>query len=190
MAALDSLEKQLDEVFVKNAPFQLPENAKKSIVEFLPWVNLLLGVVSLWAAWVLYDWAQAVNKLADAVNSFAQTFGTTQYVTKTRFTVFVWIALATMAVQGALWILAFPGTKAKKKSGWNLLFLALLVNILYGVVIMFTDFGGFGRLIQALLSSVVGLYFLFQIRSYYLPGGATKVAAKKEETKPVHPAKK
>lgn len=176
MAALDNLEKSLNEVFVKNAPFQLPENAKKFIVQYLPYFNLFFGVVSLWAVWNLYNWANTVNKWVDYANELTRTFGGTNYVSSSRFTAALWLSIILLAVQAVLWISAFPGTRDKKKSGWNLLFIALLVNTVYGVIVMFTDYGNFGSLLGAIISTVVGLYFLFQIRGNYSAKGASPTA--------------
>lgn len=175
MAALENLEKSLDEMFVKNAPFQLPENAKKFIVQYLPYFNLFFGVVSLWAAWSLYSWANTVNKWVDYANELTRSFGGADYVSSSRFTATLWLSIILLTVQAVLWIGAFPGTRDKKKSGWNLLFIALLVNVVYGVAVMFTDYGNFGSLIGTLISTVVGLYFLFQIRSHYTTATASSV---------------
>ncbi len=73
-----------------------------------------------------------------------------------------------------IYIAAFPGTKARKKSGWDLLFYALLINVVYGIVVAFTDYGGFGSLIGSLVGSAIGAYFLFQIRVSYSTGKAAK----------------
>lgn len=64
--------------------------------------------------------------------------------------------------------MAFAPTKERKKSGWNLLFLALLVNVVYGLVVTFTDYGGPSNFISVLISTVIGMYFLFQIREAYV----------------------
>ena len=167
MDALKKLETKLEDVFVKNAPFQLPANAKKWIVRYLPWINLVLGVVSLWAAYSLYHWATVTNSFVDYANELSRAFGGSE-VAVDRLTVGVWLAIAILAVEGVIYILAFPATRDQKKSGWDLLFLALLVNIVYGVAVTFTAYGGASNLLSTLISAVIGLYFLYQIRSMYL----------------------
>ena len=74
--------------------------------------------------------------------------------------------------------LLFPGTREKKKSGWNLLFYALLINVAYGFVVMFTDYGSVGSFIGSLIGSAIGGYFLFQIRSSYSKSAPTRKAKK------------
>ena len=78
-------------------------------------------------------------------------------------------------------VAAFSGLKARKKSGWNLLYYALLLNLAYGIVMAFTNYGGFSYLIGAVIGSAIGLYLLFQIRSSYL--GGHKTADKADEAK-------
>jgi len=52
-------------------------------------------------------------------------------------------------------------------------FYGALINAVYGVVRIFSDYGGgIGSLIWALIGSVIGLYFLFQAREYFLPGAS------------------
>ena len=75
-----------------------------------------------------------------------------------------------------MYLAAFPALNVHKKSGWNLLFLVSFINIVYGVVIMFTNYGGVGNLIGSIIGTFIGWYFLFQIRDYYL--GKKAVEAK------------
>ncbi len=44
MSALNNLETKLNDVFVKNAPFQIPENGRKWIATYA-WVFALIGLV-------------------------------------------------------------------------------------------------------------------------------------------------
>lgn len=165
MSFINDAEKSLDDIFVKKAP-KLPESAKKFIVQYLPWINLALGVLTLWAAWGLWNWAHIANAWVDYANTISRVYGTGNVVGD-RLTLGIWLSLIVLAVEAVLYIAAFPGTKAKKKSGWNLLFYALIVNVAYSVVLLFTAYGGFGNLLGGLIGTAIGLYFLFQIRSSY-----------------------
>ncbi len=164
MSAVNSLEKSLADVF-KSAP-KLPENGKKWLVKYLPWINVVLGALMLLAAWNLYHWAHTVNKLIDYANSFYKT-STGSNLNKDRLTVGIWLAIIVLVVQAVLYIAAFRGTRDRKKAGWNLMFYAALVNIVYGVILLFTDYGGVGTFIMSLIGSAIGLWLLFQIRSSY-----------------------
>lgn len=167
MADLNQLEKQLDEVFVKNAPFQLPKDVKDWIVKYLPYINLFFGVMSLWAAWAVYDAARIANGFVEYANELNRAFGTGNEISTSRLSLAVWVGVIALVVQGVIWIAAYPGTKARQKSGWNLLFLAVGLNAVYGLVSLFTYYGGIGNFLGYIIGTVIGLYFLFQIRSYY-----------------------
>jgi uncharacterized membrane protein HdeD (DUF308 family) len=169
MRALQSLENNLNDTFAKKAP-PLPPSSKKALVQYLPWINLLLGLLALYTVYALWHWAHlnagllsvpaAASGLPAASNNL--DFG-------------IWLGLATLTIEALLYIAAFPGTRDRKKAGWNLMFYALLVNIVYGFIMLFTSYGGFATLLSTLIGSGVGLYLLFQIRSSY---GVRTVAKK------------
>ena len=175
MSALQSLENNLEDVFVKKAP-ALPENGKKAIVEWLPWISLILGLLSLWTAYALWHWAHWANQLVDYANTLSAAYGGPAVATD-RMSVTIWLGLAVMVVQAVLYIAAFPALRDRKRSGWDLLFYALLVNVVYGVVVLFTDYGGVGNLLGSLIGSAIGAYFLVQIRGRYLGARSAKVDA-------------
>lgn len=177
---MESIEKSLDELLVKKAPVQLPENAKKTIVEWLPWINLVFGVLQLWAALAFWQLAHLTNSLVDYANSLSAVTGNVAPVSK--LGLFFYVSLLVLVADGVLILAAFPGLRAKSKvRGWNLLFYGLVLNVVYGVFRLFTDIGGgFGSLFWSVVSSVIGAYILFQVRSYYTGvKSATKVAPKK-----------
>lgn len=164
MAVIKTVEKQLDEIFVKNAP-KLPEGGKKWLVKYLPWITLILGILSLLAAINTWRWANTSVQLIDAANQLAQTYGIDTDLN--RLTVWIWISLIILTIQALLYIFAFSPLKNLKKSGWNLVFYVALINIIYAVVLLFSDYGGVGSFIFSMIGSAVGLYLLFQIRSHY-----------------------
>jgi hypothetical protein len=164
MAGLDNLEKTLDGVFVKSAP-ALPENGKKTLVTWVPWINLILGVLSLLAAWSLWNWAHVANSLVDYANSISQAVGGGNVVSN-RLTATIWISIVVIAVTGVLYLLAFQPTQKMMKSGWNLMFYAMLLQVVYAVVEMFSNYSS-GSPVGTIIGTVIGLWFLFQIRSKY-----------------------
>jgi len=166
MHALESLETSLNDLFVKQAP-PLPRSGKKALVEYLPWVNLALGLLALYTVYALWHWAHLANGLINYAASLnSGTYGGSGLGVN-RLSLSIWLGLLVLAAEALLYLAAFPGTRARKKSGWNLMFYALLVNIAYAVVILFTDYGSFGNLVITLLASAAGLYLIFQIRSSY-----------------------
>ncbi len=172
---LKSLETTLDDIFVKKAP-PLSPSGKKALVQYLPWINLILGLLSLYTVYIVWHWAHAVNSLVNYANTFSAAYGGPTIATH-RLGFGIWLGLLVLAFEALLYIAAFPATRDRKESGWRLLYYALLVNVVYGVVITFTAYGGIGNLIATVIGSAIGLYLLFQIRSSYLKQPAAKKAA-------------
>ena len=171
MSALQPLETALDDIFVKKAP-PLPSNGKKALVQYLPWINLVLGLLALYTVYILWHWAHLANGLINYANTLSAAYGGPAIANTDRLGFGIWLGLIVLAVEALLYIAAFQATRDRKKSGWNLMFYALLINIVYGVIITFTSYGGAGNLIGTLIGSAIGLYLLFQIRSSYLKAPA------------------
>ena len=180
MAALDPLENKLNELFVKNLP-ALPKGGKDFLVKFLPYINLILGVIVLFSVLNLWRWANATNDLINNLNTLSETYGGATITAADRLGPVIWLALVTLTIQAVLYIASYPGAKARKKSGWNFMFYALLVNVAYGIVMVFSAYGGLGSLFGSLIGTSIGLYLLFQIRASYSTGKATP-KAKTEKT--------
>lgn len=174
----DQLEVKLNDLFVKSAP-ELPKGGKDFLVQYVPYLSLIGGIFSLWAAYNLWNWASKASQVADVVNQWGAAFGV-EPVSTSRWTAALWISLAILAVTAVIYILAYAPLKARKKTGWNLLFYALLLNLAGGVVGVFADSygygGGFGGLVGSLIGFAIGGWLLFQIRESYL---GKKAEAKK-----------
>ncbi|MEK7594788.1 MAG: hypothetical protein AAB436_04075 [Patescibacteria group bacterium] len=175
MSALEPIEKSLDDLFVKNAP-ALPAGGKKMLVEWLPWLSLVFGLLSLWAAYGVWTWAHAASSLINYANTLSAAYGGPAVADVNRLSAGIWVGLAVLTIEALIYIAAFPGLRDRKKSGWNLLFYAALLNVVYGVVVLFTSYGGVGNLIGSLIGSAIGAYFLFQVRASYT---GKKAASKK-----------
>ena len=181
MSALAGLENKLNDVFVENKSLPaLPVGAKKFIVAYLPWFSLIIGVLTLFAALSLWHWAHVANSLIDYANSVSAAYGGSQIAT-TRMSALLWVGLVVLLLEAIIYIAAFPGTRAKLKSGWDLLFYGALINIVYGVLMVFTSYGGIFNLILDLVFAAIGLYFLFQIRASYKTKGAPAAPKAPEE---------
>lgn len=165
-SVLNNVEQKINDV-VKGLPFQLPEKSRKAIVQYMPVIMLIIGVLSLWAAYALWNSARLVDRLVDYSNALSSIYGDgTQAVSHLGIT--TWIGIASLAIMGVLYLVAYPKLKAQSKAGWNLLFYGALFNMVSGIVLIFDDYnGGVGALIKSLIGTAVGFYFLFQIRSYY-----------------------
>lgn len=166
MTQLEKLETTLDDVLNKKAPYKLPENNRKALAGAMWWLALVGGVLQLYLAWRLWDAWHYYDKYADMANSYAAAFGVDARVNDLGFAFY--LVLIVMLLSGALLLLAAPALKAMRKMGWTLVFYGLLVNLAYGVVVLFTDYGDLGNFLGAVLGSLVGAYLLFQVRSQFM----------------------
>jgi hypothetical protein len=171
MSPVQQLENGLNEVLNKKAPYQLPQSSRVSIAKALWVIALVFGALQVLFAWFFWRDGHRVNELVDWANSWSTAFG--GQTTASHLGVFFYVTLGILAVDGALMLLAVCGLKTLKKSAWNLLFYSLLLNVVYGVVRMFSEYGDdVSYLFGSLISSAVGAYFLFQVRDVFMAGKA------------------
>ncbi len=138
------LEQQLETYFIDKAPFQVPQNVKEAIVKYVPWVNLVLMVL-------LFPVVLAVLGLGTILLPASFLGGIDSG----------FIYTITMIVTGITLILraiALPGLFKRKRSGWVYTYYADMLNALLNII----SFS-----LMGLLFSVVFLFVLFQVRSYY-----------------------
>ena len=177
-SALDKLETKLDALLVRNAP-ALPDGGKKFIVNWAPLASLVLGALSLLGAWSMWHWASVVdNGLKGICNAYSVS-GCGSYVTS-RYTFWLWLGLAVLAVEGVLYLMAYSGLRDRKKAGWNYLFYGALLSLGYVVVSFFADYVA-GGMLGSLVGSVIGFYLLFQVRSAYT--GDKRASTSKPDSK-------
>lgn len=166
MENVNKLEKQLEDVF-ENAP-KIPENGRKAMVEWMPWIALVFGVLGVWSTYQLWRLSDRANDLTRGLNELSRAFGGSSVAPE--LSLFFWIAVIFSGLSAVMLLLAYPGLKDRKKAGWNWLFYGALLNVVYGVVSLFVDNyygGGVGRLIGSLIGAAIGMWLLFQIRSHY-----------------------
>lgn len=168
MGALDKLESQLDVSLNKKAPVQLPVNGRKSLAHAMWWIALVIGLLDLWNAAIFWQAGHAVDRLVDGVNSLSAYYGGPVVAGAPHLGFFYYLSLLVMAVVGALLLLATPGLKAMKKTGWNYVFYAAVVEAVVAVLRLFSNVnGGVFAFIGAAIGAVLGAYFLFQVRDYF-----------------------
>jgi hypothetical protein len=132
----------LDYYLVKKAPFQIPDAGREFLVKFGPWIMLVLMLISL--PFILLLLGLGALSPFGGVNAMA-TWGFTSIL---------------ILIQFVLRAAALPGLFARKMMGWNLVFYAVLVGLLYSLLSIFSLIGG-------LIGATIALYVLFQIRPLY-----------------------
>lgn len=181
-AKLDNLETKLDEVFVRKAP-PLPKGGKKLLASWLPILSLLGGAFSLLSAWSLWHWAHvASNIVSDVCNAYSVS-GCGNLGVTSRFSVWLWLGIIFIGVEGVLYLLAYPGLRDRKKEGWNYLYYGMLLNVAYAIVSLFTGYDIVTHFLGAVIGSAIGFYLLFQIRELYEAKKRAAATASKDSTK-------
>lgn len=141
---MQQLERILDLYLNQKAP-SLPESWQKFIVKILPWLTLIFFLLSLPAVLAFVG----INTLLSPV-SYLQGIAT-----GFNYTLAAVFIIITLALEG----LAIPGLFKKIRRGWLLLYYSTLVNALYSLIVF--------NLVGLVLGTLISLYILFQVRSYY-----------------------
>jgi hypothetical protein len=173
MPKASGVKEKLDSLFVKDAP-RIPQGGRKALTAWAPIATLVLGVLSLLAAWDLWHWARMADSVISTVASFC---GDRRYSPfdlsdcpapmDTRFSVWLWLGVAFLVARGVLYLLAYSGLKDRKRAGWNYLYYALWLQIVYAVLSLFVPYDAGSHFISSLIGAAIGFYLLFQIRSSY-----------------------
>lgn len=181
MQAQKQLEATMDKYLVKDAPIQIPENGRKALVQYAPFLAIIGGILTLLGALSLWRLAHDAKDVVDGLNEIARTYGIDTGVNTVNYGVLFYVSFAILVAQGLLLLFAFKGLQAKsKKRGWDLLLLSIVANFVYGLVYAFTDTGSLINIVSSVIGTVIGLYILAQIKSYYTtPKTAKKNTAAK-----------
>lgn len=127
----------------------LPVGAREFLVSIAPWLALVFGVLT-----VVFS---ALGLLGGAVLSpFAAASGVGG------LTVLLMVAAVLGLAEGVLMVAAYPGLKRKVAKGWMLLFWVEALQLVGAVLTL-----NINSVIWGVLGVAIGLYFLFQIKSYY-----------------------
>jgi hypothetical protein len=132
----------LDFYLVKKAPFQLPDAAKEAIVQYGPWITIVLLVLTLPILLAILGIGAIFSPLGGV--GAAAGFGI--------------VAIGTL-VQIGLTIAALPGLFARTMGGWTMLFYARVVAVVTSLLAL--------NILGAIVGGLISFYILFQIRPLY-----------------------
>lgn len=144
---LADFENTLEEYMVNKAPFSIPEDIKKLIVDYGPYVLILKIILQIPSVLSIFGLTLFFSPFSPV--------GPYRFYLGFNYT----LAMIILGVILVIESLAVPSLLRKEEKGWRLVFysslLGLLVSFFYG--------GVFGGLIAALIF----WYVLFQIKDYY-----------------------
>ena len=134
------------EDFYKKAP-ALPPNAREALVKIAPILSLIFGILGIIVGIVGVLSLSVLAPLALLVSRHGTGYGGG------------FIAALTLLVSSGLMLAAYPGVKAHKMKGWEMLFWSEVVSIVGSIIQL--------DIVSAIISGLIGFYILFQIKSYY-----------------------
>ena len=147
---LPGLEGFFDTYLRIKAPFQLPKGAKDFIVQYGPWITLVVLILAAIAIIPLTLLALGLTTLTAPLSAAAGN---------TTISVLSYISIAIGLVTLVMEAVAIPKLLKRQLAGWKLVYYAGLLSALNSLIDM--------RLISLVLGLVVSMYILFQIREYY-----------------------
>ncbi len=133
----------------------LPKNVQDVLAKVAPWLALIFGVLG-----VLGILSGVVAFLG--LGLFGASMMPYGGVAVAGASAFGIVILLLDLVPTVLNLMAFSGLKAGKMVGWNYLLYALVASVVISVLA-----GGVSSVLGAVIEAAIGLYFLFQIKSYY-----------------------
>lgn len=127
----------------------LPKNWREVLVKITPILALIFGILGI----LVGIGGLGVLTVFSPLSVLGGAAGVSSYGTG-------FIAAIIYLLASIVLLAAYPGTKARKYSGWKLLFWSETANLLGGII-------GMTSIISAIIGALIGFYILFQIRSYY-----------------------
>ncbi len=141
---MHQLEETLDTYLVKKAP-GLPVGAKEFIVKVAPWVTLVLLILSLPVVLAFFGisaFLLPMSYMGGAGNGMSYT-----------------LAVIFLGLSLVLDALSIPGLFKRSRQGWNFAFYGVILNAVYNLINL--------NIVGLIIGTLISLYILFQIRSYY-----------------------
>lgn len=152
---LAALEAWLYDMLVVKAPFQLPKGLTDFIVQYGPWITLVIAVLMLPAVLVVLGLGAAVGNIS------------AYYGANVGF--FYWLAMLVLVAQIVIMFVSVPMLLKRQRQGWLLIFYADIASFAYGILgSLSSPYSAVSGVIGALIGVVIGMYVLFQIRGYYV----------------------
>ena len=142
---LEKLENLCDEYLVKKAPFQIPEKGRTVLVDFMPWIALIFGIMGAVALLGLLG-------LTGMVMPFA-------YLSGVGAGIGYFISLIISIIAVVLELMSVQGLMKKQMKGWRFAYYSVLVTAVGNIVTF--------NLIGLVIGTLLSLYLLFQVKGYY-----------------------
>lgn len=124
----------------------LPKGGRDVLVAIAPWIALVFGVLGVLVGLGGLGILSVLSPMMLLGSGVGATTGSL-------------VSVAISLVSSVLMLIAFPGLKAKKMQGWNMLFWSEVAAFVSSLVAL--------SIVGAIVGAVIGFYLLYQIKSYY-----------------------
>jgi hypothetical protein len=161
---LAPLLKFLDGYFAK-AP-ALPTGGKDFLVSVAPWLAVVFGVLGLifgvMGLFAILGVAALGMGAVGVSGAYGMPAAGAYAANVAGFSILAIVAIAFALLGSLLQVLAFPGLKARKVKGWNLMLYVFLLSVVSSVLTLQVF-----AIAWAVVWFLVSYYFLYQVKSYY-----------------------
>ncbi len=143
---LSQMEDFFDTYLHKKAPFQLPHGVREWLVQFGPWITLVIIILALPIVLIALGLGAVVSPFVVAYGGLHVGFA---------YMLHGLIGLASLVMEAV----ALPGLFKRSLSSWRLVYYATLLSAVSQLVS--------GNLVGFIIGTAISLYVLFQIKEYY-----------------------
>ncbi len=151
--------------FVAKAPVQIPKAGRDWIVQFGPWITLVIGILLLPALFALFG---VIGLASGTMGMYGAYAGSAYASAISASLVWVWLAVFLLIIELIVIFISVPMLLKRQRKGWLLIFYVDILSLAYGIVSSLTSgYFNLGSLFFTLIAAAVGFYVLFQIRSSY-----------------------
>lgn len=151
---LAEFERWLYDILYSKIPFKFPKSVQDVLVQFGPWIALVIALLSLPAIFTIFG-----------ASTFLSMYGAALGV---GFTPMYYVGIAVLAVQVVVTLMAISPLLKHQRRGWLLLFYATTISVVYSLINSLS-YGVFAiaGLLWGIVGAAIGYYVLFQIRAHY-----------------------
>lgn len=153
-------------IFSRYTP-RLSTSTQTVVVRYLPWGVLFITFLSLISVLTLWHSLSAANHYVDIVNGDYRQYQSISTARLDHVSLTAWLGLGFLLLETCTYATAYQGLRRKTAKGWERLFCAFILNLLYGFFIAVSNQGSINSFIGSIIGTSIGLYFMFQIKKRY-----------------------
>jgi hypothetical protein len=171
--------KQLEKTmggWYKNTP-PLSKGLKEGFAKAAPWIAVVIGVFQILAAWDLWSIMRVSDRLrhnTEVLNQYYTKETVHSYGLGSSDRLLIYASIVLLVISAVLLLTAYTELSKRTRRGWELLFKAGAVYIIYMILSLFIN-GSYhlDAFVISVILAAVGFYLLFQVQDKFI-GKSTK----------------